>query len=537
MRREVVVNPRLLLGLNRVRGLRIWNDGWVEDDERIKQERAMLENSMLEFFVHMRDRYTYPFVLYLDDVSDPIDGDIWRDFARLRRDNVIEAERKTLVCINFDTGVPSLNQHEMQSFRLPLPTQDVLDKTLNKVLNRFDAGSSSVEDREEITRAALGLTVMEAEDAFAQAFVRDGRLNRASIRMIHQIKKEVLKASGALEYIEPDITMDQVGGLENLKQWLEIRKASYTPAARERGIPRPKGVLLTGPPGTGKSLTAKAIAEAWNMPLIRFDLGAVYGGVVGESEGNIRQALDVVEAVSPCVLFIDEIEKGMAGAGGSGDLDSGVSQRVFGTILTWMNDKTADVFVVATSNKLANLPPELKRKGRFDEIFCLDLPGEKARQEILRIHLNEFERDVDMSRYDLPQLSKRADRFTGAELEEAVKNALHRSFHDNNRSISQEDLLVSLNEITPQADSMKKEIEELVTKARAIGRMASERSTSSGGARPTEVMLHGGKEGHRDSHQQRGRDPVFRLPRRDRCRVPRPARGVARGPRAPSPRN
>ena len=477
-------DPRLFLSVSQFRGLRLWYDGWVEDDERINNVRKMWEDNPVEAILFLRDRFTHPFVLYIDDVESPVDGHLWRDFSRIKRDRTPYAERKTLANVNFGVSTGALNRHEMMTFRLPLPTVDVLDKTLLKVIDRFNASSSAVSDREQLTRAALGLTVMEAEDAFAQAYVRDGRLNKDSIEMVHALKKEVLKNVGALEYIEPKITMDEVGGLDNLKRWLNVRRASYSPEARERGIPRPKGVLLTGPPGTGKSLTAKAIAKEWSMPLIRFDLGAVYGGIVGESESNIRQALAVVEAVSPCVLFIDEIEKGMAGAGGSGDLDSGVSQRVFGSILTWMNDKTADVFVVATSNKLANLPPELKRKGRFDEIFCLDLPGPDARASIFEIHLKNLERNADFGTFDLEELAKLTNDYTGAEIEECVKTALHEAFHDGNRPIRQQDLVNAVREITPQANSMKKEIDELVKEARAIGRMASDNraSSSNGGS-------------------------------------------------------
>ena len=276
--------------------------------------------------------------------------------------------------------------------------------------------------------------------------------------------------------------MDSIGGLDNLKKWLKGRKSHFTIAATERGIPKPKGILLTGVPGCGKSLTAKVIGNEWGLPLVRFDLGSVFQGVVGSSEQNIRSALKLAEAVSPCVLFIDEIEKGLAGVGGSGNLDSGTGMRVFGTILSWMNDQDCGVFVVATANKLKSLPPELKRKGRFDEIFFVDLPDHPSVVEIFTIHLNRAEpkwRESDIDVEKLADLTENA--WTGAEIEAAVNEALSTAFSDGNRPIKMKDLLDFIKITTPQSESLEKQIGELRAEAKKIGRDASSKRAKKGG--------------------------------------------------------
>jgi SpoVK/Ycf46/Vps4 family AAA+-type ATPase len=315
---------------------------------------------------------------------------------------------------------------------------------------------------------------MEAESAFNHAVAQTGALSDDSIRLIMGHKKEIIRNSGALEYIEPEEGLDDVGGLDRLKDWLSDRRQAYSPEAIERGLPQPKGVLLIGVPGCGKSLTAKAVSSAWNFPLIRFDIGAVYQGVVGSSESNIRNALKVAEAASPCILWIDEIEKGMAGSGGSGDLDSGVALRVFGTILTWLNEVKKPVFVVATANNIANIPPELKRKGRFDEIFFIDLPDEPTRAEIFRIHISRSEPDA-LANIDLDKLSGLTDKWTGAEIEQAIKDSRFRAFADGNRPVSEGDIIESIRRCTPMAEGMSKVIEHMRAEADIIGQRASSR--------------------------------------------------------------
>ncbi|MGR6837725.1 AAA family ATPase [Aliivibrio wodanis] len=230
----------------------------------------------------------------------------------------------------------------------------------------------------------------------------------------------------------PKVGLDELGGLKNLKQWLDRRKYAYTDDAREFGLEYPKGIMMLGLPGTGKSLAAKAVSSNWQLPLLRLDMGKVFGGIVGQSEENIRNALQLAETISPCILWIDEIEKGLSGLQGSGGSDGGTTARVLGTFLTWMQEKTSPVFVLATANHIEMLPPELLRKGRVDEIFFVDLPVLEERIEILTIHLKKRNDRHEMFTQDeLLELAKLSQGFTGAELEEAVKEALFMAFSDS----------------------------------------------------------------------------------------------------------
>ena len=248
--------------------------------------------------------------------------------------------------------------------------------------DRFNLPDDKIKPTKRLLEAATGLTAMEAELAFAKAAAQNGQLTETEIDIINAEKEQIIKKSGILEFFQPSESMASVGGLDQLKTWFNQRRGILRGGSKIR-TRASEGVMLLGIPGCGKSLTAKAAASLWRFPLIRFDLGKVFGGIVGESERNIREALRVAEAVSPCILWIDEIEKGLSGSQSSGQTDGGVSSRVFGTFLTWMQEKTAPVFVLATSNNIEQLPPEMLRKGRFDEIFFCDLPTEEIRKDIL----------------------------------------------------------------------------------------------------------------------------------------------------------
>ncbi|MCK5686937.1 AAA family ATPase, partial [bacterium] len=248
-------------------------------------------------------------------------------------------------------------------------------------------------------------------------------------------------------------------GLDNLKDWLKKRGRGFDKSAKEFGLETPKGILLLGIPGTGKSLTAKAIGSEWQFPLLRLDMGKIFGGIVGESEENIRGALNIAEAIAPSILWIDEIEKGFAGAGGSGGSDSGVTKRIFGTFITWMQEKTNPVFIIATANSIENLPPELLRKGRFDEIFFVDLPTRNEIETIFKIHISK--RNRDPKQFDMNTLCELANGFSGAEIEQAVISALYDVYYDGKRELKTEDLAKSLNETVPLSVTMGEKIGHL----------------------------------------------------------------------------
>jgi SpoVK/Ycf46/Vps4 family AAA+-type ATPase len=280
----------------------------------------------------------------------------------------------------------------------------------------------------------------------------------------------VVRKSGLLEYFAADEKLANVGGMECLKQWLSRRGSAFGEAARKFGLPEPKGLLLLGVQGCGKSLTAKAIASAWRLPLLRLDMGRIFSGLVGSSEENLRRAIRVAEGVAPAVLWVDEIEKGMSGVASSGRTDGGVSARVFGALLTWLQEKTAPVFVVATANQIEALPPELLRKGRFDEIFFIDLPAAPEREEILRIHLARRGRKPEG--FPLDALAAAAEGFSGAELEQAVISALYDAFAEA-KELAPAHVERALRETVPLAVTMREEIERLREWAKHRTRPAS----------------------------------------------------------------
>jgi len=309
--------------------------------------------------------------------------------------------------------------------------------------------------REKIVRSALGLSSNQAQRVFSKAIVSDGVLDEQDIDLITSEKKQIIRESGALEYFAPTEMISDVGGLEVLKEWLRMRERAFSQEARDYGLPAPKGMALIGIPGTGKSLTAKTIAGLWHLPLIRLDVGALFGGLVGQSEENTRRALSLAETVSPCLLWIDEIEKGLS----TGFGDSGTSMRVFGSILSWMQEKTKPVFVVATANNIAMIPPELMRRGRFDEIFFLDLPTRIERREIFEVHLRKRKRPTQ--NYDLDKLAETSEGYVGAEMEQAIIDAMYIAYSDARnpgRDFKTNDILLALEKQVPMSRSQREAI-------------------------------------------------------------------------------
>ncbi|MFQ3650704.1 MAG: AAA family ATPase, partial [Gemmataceae bacterium] len=307
---------------------------------------------------------------------------------------------------------------------------------------------------EKILQAALGLSVAQAQRVFARAIVADGILDDADIALVTEEKRQIIHESEALEFFPTTQTPEDVGGLQALKNWLRLRERAFTREAREYGLPAPRGIALIGIPGTGKSLVAKMIAGLWRLPLFRLDAGALFGSLVGESEERTRRALRLAEATAPSLLWIDEVEKALA----HGGMDSGTSARVFASVLTWMQEKTAPVFVVATANDISRLPPELLRKGRFDEIFFLDLPAWSERCEILAVHLRKRRRNP--VQFDLEQLSSQSEGYVGAELEQAILDAMYVGFNEG-REFTTQDVSYALSKQVPLSVSQRETIEML----------------------------------------------------------------------------
>jgi SpoVK/Ycf46/Vps4 family AAA+-type ATPase len=323
---------------------------------------------------------------------------------------------------------------------------------------------------ERVVEAALGLTEVEAENVFAKSVVRTKTFD---IKTIIGEKKQIIRKSGILEYYEQTEDISDIGGLEILKDWLEKRRHAFTTKAREFGLPLPKGILLIGIPGTGKSLTAKCVGNLWQMPLLRLDVGKIFSGLVGSSEENIRKVIKTAEAIAPAILWLDEMEKGFSGTGSSNMSDGGTTSRVFGSFITWLQEKTTPVFVIATANNVQQLPPELLRKGRFDEIFFCDLPLRDERKSIWGIHLGKKNRDA--TTFDLDKLADASADFSGAEIEQAVVSALYDAF-DNGVDIDTARLLQSTSEIVPLAITMREVIENMREWARSRARSASNKA-------------------------------------------------------------
>ena len=281
--------------------------------------------------------------------------------------------------------------------------------------------------RARLVQACLGLTETEAGNAIAKAVVQaNGALDGRAVEAVTAEKQQIIRKSGLLEFYDNSERMDNVGGLDVLKEWLRKRVRAFGDEARAFGLPEPKGILLVGVQGCGKSLVARSVANAWRLPLLRLDVGRLFASLVGSSEENLRQAIRVAESISPVVLWVDEIEKGFSGVGSSNVSDAGTAARVFGSFITWLQEKQKPVFVIATANDVSQLPPELVRKGRFDEIFFVDLPSAQERVDIWRIHL--LKRNRDPGQFDLGVLAMASEGLSGAEIEQAVIAGLYEAF-------------------------------------------------------------------------------------------------------------
>lgn len=329
--------------------------------------------------------------------------------------------------------------------------------------------------RERLVHAASGLTLKEAENVFAKALVLDGTLDADDVSVVFSEKQQIIKKSGLLEYYASDEQFSHVAGLENLKQWLVKRSMAFSERAAEFGLPPPRGVLLLGVQGCGKSLCAKAVSSLWRLPLLRFDVGRMFGSLVGSSEENVRRAIQTAESVAPAILWVDEIDKAFAGSVGSSGSDGGTAARVFGTFLTWLSDKTAPVFVIATANDISQLPPELLRKGRLDDIFFVDLPSEPERKAVFAIHLEK--RGRSPTGFDLDALARHSDGFSGAEIEQAIVSGLFDAFSAGGE-LDTPVLMASLAETVPLSKTMSEDLNRLRTWAQGRARPASGRAAA-----------------------------------------------------------
>jgi ATP-dependent 26S proteasome regulatory subunit len=382
---------------------------------------------------------------------------VLRDFHRFLEDiqvarklrNIsrhLRSSRKTLIILAPSLRIPADLAEEITVLDLPAPTAREIDTELDELLGRVHVRLSSG-GREALVKACQGLYMERIRLALARAIANYGGLDERAIQLVLEEKKQRIRRTQVLEFWPAAETLEDIGGLDILKAWLEQRAAAFTSEARQYGLPNPRGILLVGIQGTGKSLSAKATASLWQVPLLRLDIGRLMGGLVGESEARTREMIRLAEAMAPCVLFLDELDKGFAGVGGSFVGDSGTSARVFGTILTWMEEKESPVFIAATANAVEALPPEVLRKGRFDEIFFIDLPSERERREIFEVHLSKV-RPNRIREFDLDNLAFQSEGFNGAEIEQTIFEAMHVAFSER-REFTTDDLLRAMALIVP----------------------------------------------------------------------------------------
>ncbi|MBO3739323.1 AAA family ATPase [Actinoplanes flavus] len=457
--------------------------GLIQPDGEVRSNTGRVMDALK--IVHRLDE---PGVFVLRDLHPlTVDGQYPQNMevVRMLRD-IAHAFRtgrhpRTLVLLSPVLSLPAELAKDITIVDFPLPGEAERGALLDAMIRANSASGRLRVDldetgRERFVAAAAGLTMQEAENAYARAMADDAVLDVGDVDIVHDEKRQTVRKSGVLEFITAGTVLDDVGGLGNLKSWLVKRNGSWLPEAAEYGLPAPRGVLITGVPGCGKSLTAKAMSTVWGLPLLRFDIGRVFSGLVGSSEHNMRTALRIAEAVAPCVLWVDEIEKGFAGGTG----DSGTGARVFGTFLTWMQEKSRPVFVIATANDFDGLPPELLRKGRFDETFFVDLPSRAERVDVWRVHLLRALRhprvagELPVGADLLDELAGLTTGYSGAEIEQAVTVALFDAFSER-RPLSRDDLVRAVMSIVPLSVTQAERIDGL--RAWARNRAVSATST------------------------------------------------------------
>ena len=417
---------------------------------------------------------------------DPVERAVVRKLRSMR--DRIAKQRKHVIIISREPAIPDDIKELCSVIEWPLPKlEGIFELLKSDLVRRMSLRIAKKKSSDELTakewaftdeeikrlaKAFQGLTVEEIRTEFKRASIRCGDTlhnTEAFLNHVKLAKKEIIgKSRSGLQYFETEDQIDDVGGLGVLKEWLRRRGGTWTDEAKDYGIEAPKGLLMVGVPGCGKSLTAKAIGNKWGLPVLRCDFGAMFKGLVGSSEAAIREAIRMAEAVAPCVFWIDEVEKGLAGVGSSDKSDGGTAARVFGTFITWLNEKKSPVFVVATANNVTQLPPELVRKGRFDEMFFVDLPNESERREIFAIHLAHFGRDP--KKFDIDLLARSTDTFSGAEIKECIKDAMNSAYNDDEsraknggkpREFDTDDIMKAIQFTFPLAKTREEVIREL----------------------------------------------------------------------------
>jgi len=406
---------------------------------------------------------------FLEDIS------ISRKLRNLSR--VLLSQPKNLVIVAPEIAIPTELSEAITVLEFPLPSSDQIKAELERLLGAIGKRLTGT-SMDDLVRSCQGLSIERIRRVLAKAIANHGELRPEDVELILAEKRQKIRQTQILDFYPAKEDISDIGGLDNLKDWLLRRGGAFSEQARSYGLPHPRGLLLVGIQGTGKSLTAKAIAHHWHLPLLRLDVGRLFGGLVGESESRTRQMIQLAEALAPCVLWIDEIDKAFSGLGGKGD--AGTANRVFGTFITWLAEKISPVFVVATANDIQALPPEMLRKGRFDEIFFVGLPTQAERRSIFTVHLSRL-RPHNLKNYDIERLAYETPDFSGAEIEQTIIEAMHIGFSQN-RDFTTDDILEAASQIVPLARTTQEQIRFLQDwaasgKARLASRQSSLRSS------------------------------------------------------------
>jgi hypothetical protein len=404
---------------------------------------------------------------FLDDVS------ISRKLRNLSR--LLKAQPKNIAIISPQISIPEELTEVLTVLDFPLPAAPEIRTEIERLLAALGQ-SLEIRALDELVRSCQGLSIERIRRVLARAIATHSELRPEDVDLILEEKRQTIRQTQILDFYPTTASISDIGGLDNLKDWLLRRGGAFTERARQYGLPHPRGLLLVGIQGTGKSLTAKAIAHHWHLPLLRLDVGRLFAGLVGESESRTRQMIQLAEALAPCILWIDEIDKAFSGVDGKGD--AGTTSRVFGTFITWLAEKSSPVFVVATANNIQSLPPEMLRKGRFDEIFFVGLPSQEERKAIFSVHLSRL-RPHNLNQYDLDRLAYETPDFSGAEIEQTLVEAMHIGFSQN-RDFVTDDILEAASQIVPLARTAQEQIQFLQEWAAAgKARLASKHSSLS----------------------------------------------------------
>ena len=383
-----------------------------------------------------------------------------KDFSVVRKlknlSRSLKTQPKNIIIVSSEINIPDSLKEFVTLLEFPLPSYSEIVEELNRLISSLQQ-EIEPETLNNIAIACQGLSLERIRRVLSKVIAKYGEIDASSPNLILQEKKQIIQQTQLLEFCLNDKNISDLGGLDNFKDWLSLRSKAFSQEAIKYGLPYPKGLLLVGVQGTGKSIAAKIIAHEWKLPLLRLDFGRLFASLIGQSEQRVRKMIEIAEALSPCVLWVDEIDKAFAGAQSSGD--SGTTSRVLATFITWLSEKTSPVFVVATANNIDWIPPEILRKGRFDEMFFLNLPTREERQAIFEVHLKKYRPDLIQS-FQLPLLGQLSKDFSGAEIEQVVIEAMRLGFNED-REFNNEDILVSIQNLVPLAKTKSKEIDLL----------------------------------------------------------------------------